>query len=82
MELRRTGIKASDLEVQEALRLHNIAKLDIMPKLVMASGKTRMSVSEREFHRFVHSCALAKGLPEIDGYYGIDLKTYEFVEYK
>ena len=36
-------------------------------------------VAPRSPQEVAHSCALAAGLPEIQGYYGCDLATGEFV---
>ena len=45
------------------------------PLLYLSGGK-RMTESA---HQAAHNAALAHGLPEIAGYYGIDLSNGEFV---
>lgn len=65
--MRGTGIFASDAQIErmkQAMR---------MP-MILVGGMAPQSAAE-----VCHDCALESGLPEIEGYYGCELKTKEFV---
>lgn len=81
LELTRTGVKATELELEEALRLY---KESLGTPFLFKPGKGNqvfLASAQKKFHEFVHKAALEHGLPEIEGYYGIDTVSFEFVRY-
>lgn len=66
--MKRTGIKATD---EEIARLKQAANAPVM----MVGG----SYTGTDPVKMAHALALEHGLPEIPGYYGIDLATGEFM---
>lgn len=63
-----TGIYATDEQLEQ---MRSALK---QPYLLGSGGVEPLSPLQVS-----HNCALAAGLPEIQGYYGCDLKTKEFV---
>jgi hypothetical protein len=60
----RTGVFATEEQVE---RMKSAA-------IMMVGG-----VTPEDPAKVAHACALEQGLPEIEGYYGCDLKAGEFV---
>lgn len=65
--MKRTGVFATAVQVEEVKR----AATTPLIALHLGMPETPLQVA--------HRCALAQGLPEIQGYYGIDLSNGEFV---
>jgi len=63
--MKRTGVFATDEEVE---------RLKEPVPYMIVGGVEPMTALQK-----CHAMALEHGLPEISGYYGIDLKTKEFV---
>jgi len=81
-ELVRTGVKATEQELEEALRLYKESLETPFLFKPGAGNKIFLASAQKKFHEFVHQAALEHGLPEIEGYYGIDTVSFEFVRYK
>jgi hypothetical protein len=63
----RTGFYASDAQIARM-------KDAVNAPYIIVGG-----VAPRSPQEVAHDCALEAGLPEIQGYYGCDLQTKEFV---
>jgi len=66
--MKRTGVFATKEEIERL-------KTSLQTSGMCLSGGKPMSNPQQDAHRI----ALNHGLPEIEGYYGCDLKTGEFV---
>lgn len=72
-----TGIFATEEEAAEISRVVDLAR---STPVIFAGGPVDAATHSWEtVHRTIYRYALGHGLPEIDGYYGIDLRTREFV---
>lgn len=65
--MRYTGVHMTPEQIQS---VKDHAKT---PMIMLQCGPPQTTL------QFVHSLAIAAGLPEIEGYYGADLRTGEFV---
>lgn len=79
--MRHTGVFASPPEIDEARRLAELARTTPVIALSGAHALRGGFSGEawRAVQQYVHRIALAHGLPEIPGYYGL-AETGEFVE--
>jgi hypothetical protein len=68
-KMERLGVFATDTEIEHL-------KVALDTSGMYLSGGQPMSNPQKDAHRL----ALEHGLPEIDGYYGCDLRTGEFVK--
>ncbi len=68
MDMKYTGVFATPEEVEELSNVRN--------NPVMLVGRVQTGNERQEA---AHALALKHGLPEIPGFYGIDLGTGEFV---
>lgn len=80
----KTAIYATPEEI-EALkkglsRAQNTPAFGLSSAQVL-SGNDFASMAWRDVKRACHYAALQHGLPEIEGFYGIDLQTGEFLRY-
>lgn len=78
----RTGVFATEEEAQEISRLAVTASntpVIAFSSAMALSGQDASSMAWDLVHKACHRAALAHGLPEIQGYYGIDLEKREFV---
>ena len=75
----KTDKFATPEQIEELKGLLKTANEMPVMKLSMASPDFSAGARERMFKQ-VHKYALETGLPEIEGYYGCDLETGEFVK--
>ena len=75
----RTGVRATESEIEQMGTMLNRAERTPVITFGGPDAQDWASRAWDEMHRAVHDFALAHGLPEIQGYYGCDLKTGEFV---
>lgn len=83
MEIKRLNVFATDEEMAEINKLHHIAVNTPVIAFTSAdalSGNDLASRAWKQLMERVHKIALTKGLPEIQGYYGIDGENKEFIE--
>lgn len=76
MDYKRTGVFATDQEiaaVKRARNQHNFDPLAARHGPRKPEGKSPSEVA--------HAAALAHGLPDVDGFYGVLLDTREFVKW-
>jgi len=71
-----TGVKATDEEVAEIVELAQRASLTPM---MLIGGFDASRAAWQRCHERCHAVALAHGLPEIQGFYGLDPEKKEFV---
>ena len=82
MNLKRTGVFAT---VEEADKIKNLTVIARHTPVIAFSsedalqGRDASSLAWKSVHETTHAAALAHGLPELPGYYGIDLSNREFV---
>ena len=72
-----TGVCATDEEREDVLSRARAASR--IPVIAFSSGPDLASQAWGAVYRRVHELALAHGLPEIEGYYGMD-EDGQFVE--
>jgi hypothetical protein len=80
--MRRTGIFATIEETTELKKLADEARQTPVIAFSSAHALERGGLSGEAWDLVHHTChkyALAHGLPEIGGYYGIDCSNREFV---
>ena len=76
--MKYTGVKITEEEKRELVRL--LIEAESTPVIYFGPGKSAADYAHERMTRRVHEIALAHGLPEIQGYYGCDLKESEIVE--
>lgn len=80
--MHRTNVFASEEEAKEIKKLHKKAQSTPVIAMNMAHGLKKGGFAGEAWDHLkmtVHKYALAHDLPEIKGYYGIDLENKEFV---
>lgn len=81
--MKRTGVFATEEEMKEITQLHEQARRTPAIAFSSAHALERGGCAGEawdDLMRTVHKHALSHGLPEIQGYYGIDGANREFVE--
>ena len=80
--MKRTGIFCSTEEAETIKKKYNQARNTPAIALSVSHGIERGGFAGEAwdyFRKELHTIALKYGLPEISGYYGIDLSNNEFV---
>ncbi len=79
-EFNRTGTFLNTEQIKEVGEAYRTAQNTPMIALSSAqalSGNDFASRAWKTFHRLLYDYALAEGLPEIQGWYGLDIETGE-----
>lgn len=77
--MRRTNVFATDEEKNDIERLAILARHT--PVITFKTGEPDMATRAwKSVRKRIHKAALAHGLPEIEGYYGFDQATGEFID--
>jgi hypothetical protein len=82
MNVKHTGVFASDEETAECLRLFKVAQQTPVMAIDTAHALNHGGFAGQAWDRVnktVHGYALAHGLPEFAGYYGMALENGEFL---
>lgn len=81
--MKRTNVFATETEAKEisdlAVQARNTPVIAFSSAMAL-SGQDCASMAWDIVYKTTHKAALAHGLPEIPGYYGIDLENREFVQ--
>lgn len=72
-----TGVKATEPEIAE---LKELLATALNTPVILIGGVDIAGRAWRAVETRTHELAKAHGLPEVQGYYGCDLRTGEFVE--
>lgn len=78
----RTNVFCTEEEAKEIQKAHKEARTTPVIALSVAHGLSTGGFAGEawtDLRKLIHGCALKHGLPEIKGYYGIDLSNKEFV---
>ena len=76
----RTGTFLNDEQLVEVAVMYHAAENTPVIALSSAQGLSGNDFASRawmSFHRLLYDFALAAGLPEIEGWYGLDMKSGE-----
>ena len=79
----RLNIFATEEEMKRIKELHEIAKNTPVIAMSVKHGIEKggfAGEADTALKTYVHKCALSHGLPEIQGYYGIDGGNKEFLK--
>ena len=83
--MENTGVFASTEEIEFLTKKATIARntpaFGLSSEQVL-SGKDFASMAHMDASQACHKIALNHGLPEVNGWYGIDLKTGEFLKFR
>jgi hypothetical protein len=71
-----TGVKATEEEKAEMLELLKTAQ---STPVILLGGVDVAGRAVDDMLKRTHEIAMSHGLPEVEGYYGCDLRTGEFV---
>ena len=82
--MEKTGVFASTEEIEfltkKATIAQNTPAFGLSSEQVL-SGRNFASMAHMDVSQACHKIALSHGLHEVNGWYGIDLKTGEFLKY-
>jgi len=77
--MKRTGVVATE---EELLRIKELnAKTKLAGFTAAKLGPQRANNAQEKMQQEIHRCALEHGLPDTEGYYGIDMSNGEFVTF-
>lgn len=71
MDFERTGVMLEEKDLKKVVKAYNEARHT--PVIMLTSGMESMAqTAMKAANRLLYEKALALGLPEIEGYYGVD----------